>query len=234
VIVVVLAFVVLPADADPTPPTPTKPAIVRPTNDVAETALEPTDTPEPTRRAGRNLALEILPTSTPRVIRRPDLDPTVTPTESVKTPTLADQELVANGDFEVVDSSWYLEPGAIVATGDAHGGNGLLFIETTGGYADQRVAIDAGVTYQVSVWARVSNDRAEAAEIGVRYEDNAYNAVPTIDPIQIQISDQSWTNVVVTFTPPDGASQALISFWNPPGNGSFSIDDVSVRAFIAS
>lgn len=233
-IVVVLAYAVLPADADPKTSTPTPTGIALATNGLGnETAPEPTDTATAASRTVRDLTLDNIPTPTPRVIRRPKPSPTAEPTRSVKTVALADQELVANGEFEAFDSSWYLEQGAVVTTGDAHDGSSFLLIDTSGGYADQRVTVEVDVTYQVSIWAKVSDAGTEAPQIGVRYEDGRYNAVAAIDPIQITVNDRGWTNVAFTFTPPDGAARALISFWNPPGNGSLSIDDVSIRALVA-
>jgi hypothetical protein len=230
-VAVVLALTVLPADADPSgaAPTPTGIASPAPRAHVAGTPM--TTATATAGSSSRALRLQTAPSPTPRVIRRPPPSPTVTPTATPHAPVLSDEQLVANRGFEAPDV-WYLEPGATIATGDAHRGDRYLFIGSTGGYADQRFVVEAGVTYRVAAWARVSGPGASAARIGLRYDDAAYNTVAPVEPVAIAESEPTWRKVVFTFTPPDGVTRALITFWNPPGGAALSIDDVSIRAVI--
>lgn len=230
-VVLVLALAVLPVDADPTVPTPTPDGIVVAAGNV-QAYVAPIETPTTTDGIDhRDLHLQIIPSPTPRLVRRPQPSPTAAATSTPQGPVLSDVQLIANRGFESRDA-WYLEQGATIATGAAHRGEGFLLIDSTGGYADQRFAVEPGVTYRVAVWTRVSGIGASGARIGIRYEDGAYNLVSLLDPITIEANGQVWTKVVFTFTPPQGTARALITFWNPPGGTSLSIDDLSVRAYL--
>lgn len=225
-IVLALAFAVTSSgedeEGDP-PPTAVALALLD-----AELDPSPSASPTPTPPS-RAFAVEPTPTSTPRVIKRPKLSPTPEPTATLEpTPTVDPYgpELVANGGFETTDGVWYVEQGANRATGDAHDGAAYLLIDAGGGYADQRIVVEAGVTYEVVVWVAVA--AGGRGEIGVRFEDARFASVAA-DPIQRTVSEPGWTSISFTFVAPAGAERALISFWNP-GGGALAIDEVSVRS----
>jgi hypothetical protein len=234
-IAVALAFAVIPADADPTLPPPPSSDQAIAANSVAFVAapkITATATMQPDRK------IQIGPSPTPRQIRRPLLSPTAAPTQTPIPPTatpdgpiLSDVQLVANRGFES-PGSWYLEQGASIATGNAHRGDGYLLLGSTGGYADQRFAVQPGVTYRVAMYVHVSAPATTRARIGVRYEDGAYTAVGLLDPIVVAVDEIGWQKVVFTFTAPDSAANALLTFWNPFGGASFAVDDVSIRPYL--
>jgi hypothetical protein len=232
VIVAALAFAVLPADADPTM-TPTAQSDAVAAEQVAFVAA-PAITATQTPSLARDLHLETGPSPTPRTIRRPDLipspEPTATATPTPSGPPLTDVQMVANRGFES-PGAWYLEQGATIATGDAHRGDGYLLLAATGGYADQRFTIEPGTTYRVAMYVRAGAGDATRARIGVRFEDGAYNAVGLLAPVVVESDTPGWRKVVFTFTPPQGATQALITFWNPFGASALAVDDISIRPF---
>lgn len=237
-IVVVLAFAVLPADADPRV-TPVPNDGIATADNVAFVAAEITAT---ATAIPNHRERDILtgPSPTPRQVRRPLLDPTAVPTRTATaiapTPTpsgppLSDLQMVANRGFES-PGTWYLEPGATIASGEAHRGEGYLLLASTGGYADQRFAVEPGVTYRVAMYVKVSAIGVSQARIGVRYENGAYASVGVQSPLVVAGDKPGWRKVVFTFTAPENAAHALLTFWNPFGGASLAVDDVSIRPFL--
>jgi hypothetical protein len=220
-----LAIVVATSDNDGAPPpsAPTGQAIA-----AVDPQPEGTSTPTPSpTTVRRQITIKVEPTSTPRVIKRPKQSPTPKPSPTLE-PTATSSpapNLVANGGFEAEGGGWYFEQGAQRAGGIAHEGERALLIDSAGGYADQRVPVEPGATYELTVWVRVAT--GGGGEIGLRFEDARFNSIP-VAPIQTAISGSEWTRVTIPLTSPEGAERVVLSFWNP-GGAQIAVDDVTLR-----
>jgi hypothetical protein len=189
-----------------------------------------TATPVPSRTA-RQINLDLGPLITSTATEDPPTPiPSVTPTPTPRRPVRGKDELVPDGAFETDRGAWYLEPGAAIVTGDAHGGSGLLALAASGGYADCRVTVTAGTTYRLTMWVAIAVG-GDAGQVGIRFEDAAHNRLPADTELARNVTDPGWTEVTITFTVPDGAVQAIVSIWYPGGSGAIAVDDVSLRTF---
>ena len=208
------------------------PTSVPPTETSVPPTPAPTETEAPATETATETAIQltVAPTETP-------VAPTALPTEPAAPPTatpviLSQIERVKNGDFELADATWYLEQGASYTTGDAHGGDGRLQIDSTGGFASQRIFFIAGTTYQYSAWAKLTTDGAEDAQIGITFLDENETAIESSYSTPITVDTEKWTEFSFSYTPPEGTEFVSIHFWKPSGEATLSVDDVSVRSVV--
>lgn len=147
-------------------------------------------------------------------------------------PILSQIERVTNGGFEEGVDPWYLEDGAAVTAGGAHSGDSALTIDTTGGYAAQRVFFIPGTTYRFTLWARLSVAGSETAEVGIGYVDENGTRLKDLEPPVVTVDGTEWTQITIEYTPPEAATDVHITLWKPSGDAIFFVDDVSIRSIV--
>ncbi len=231
IVVAALAVAVLPdRDPDPTFPVQVISTTVIEPDEKAEAGETATQTPTPDLTAAVLTPAMItfdLPgsTPTPREIRRPEIDPTATPT-----PEFLSTQYLSNGGAENDLQGWYVEPGVSVTTDVVHGGNAAILVETGGGFASSQITIEPGRSYRLSAWGVLSSG-GESGQVGIGYFDANGQRLTLSEPTPLVFDDPFFARQVLTFTPVPEAVRVEIYLWKPAGTATFVVDDISVRAY---
>jgi hypothetical protein len=189
--------------------------------------VEPSVPPPPTRPPATATATPTRPpeSSTPR----PSI-PTPTAPPS-RTPVVVGDILVVNGGFSDGLMGWYVEGTVtIVPEVGRRGGPGAV-LGPPGGYADQRLPVVSGRLYRLAAWGGMAI-AGERGEVGIIYRDAAGNRLAG-DDVRLMFDQAAPVRRTLTFIPPEAAATVVVYLWKTPGEGSFVVDDVSVREILS-
>ncbi|MFQ5445737.1 MAG: LamG-like jellyroll fold domain-containing protein, partial [Saprospiraceae bacterium] len=134
------------------------------------------------------------------------------------TPQTGDCILVVNPGFELGLTNWNTEGSTVQTTTDAHSGGLAAEIKEDGSTVSQQVAIQAGQTYELTTWAKVSGN-PELAEIYMVWKDiNSTNlTAKIIQPVNTTVTQ--WMPFTLKGKAPAGAVYAEIGAYKE-GNSS--------------
>ncbi|MDQ2683445.1 MAG: discoidin domain-containing protein, partial [Chloroflexota bacterium] len=159
-------------------------------------------------------------------VHAPEAKPTPTPTTTVPTP-VADG-IVRNASLEKGTTGWYLESGVRVSTSKPRGGARSLAVTSAGGYADQRISLTPGKSYQLTIWG-VMTRPYDLAMAGVVFRDRNGTRLSDLEPDRLEFTGTRYTRLEVQFTVPNGVATSNIYIWKEAGGAGFFADDIQVR-----
>ncbi len=150
------------------------------------------------------------------------------PTPTTPSPTPVEDGIVRNASFENGVSPWYLENGARISSSRPRTGTSSLAVTDTGGYADQRLTVQAGTTYELSVWGLMTR-KYDVAYIGISYRDANGKRLTDLEPAMLEFTANTWQKLSVQFSTDSRVARVNVFVWKLEGASGFFTDDLTLR-----
>ena len=155
------------------------------------------------------------------------------PTPSTPSPTPVKDGIIRNASFENGVSPWYLESGSRISTSRARTGDNSLALTGTGGYADQRLNVKTGTTYELSVWGLMTR-QYDVAYIGIAYRDANGKRLTNLEPAMLEFTATTWQKLALRFSPDSRVTGINVYVWKVEGSAGFFADDLTLRVIKSS
>ncbi len=153
-------------------------------------------------------------------------EPSTEATEPSTEATEPDGNLLVNGGFEEGTASWKWCAVYSSYKNDKHSGSAALkFADETDGagyYTTQKVPVEAGKTYRLTAWVRVTEGSGGYLAI--------FGLGTDVDVLQKVVQEDRWALNSITVTVPEGVTEATIEIGSVKSQVvTFLIDDVKFR-----
>jgi len=143
-----------------------------------------------------------------------------------QTSSVCGVNLLTNGSFTNDLMVWENWDQVMSITTNAYSGGKALLIGPGQGGGGQMVSAEAGQTYQLSAWVKISGNPSWAS-IGIHFLDSAYNEIGTM--AETEATSTTYTQISTTGTAPAGTRYILASMWKSDMVGQFFVDDLILQ-----
>jgi len=135
--------------------------------------------------------------------------------------------LISNGGFEDDLAYWSVEGEGVPSGRDPYQGVVSLQVGFAGGYAGQRVAIQPGITYRLSVWGKV-DAVGDAGYVGVTFRNAASERLTEREPRPLAFTKRDYLQQSLEFRVDDSVAIVTLFVFKESGPAQFFVDEIVV------
>lgn len=152
-------------------------------------------------------------------------DVLASPVPAVEDPN--SNNLVRNGGFEEDLAYWSVEGQAVPSTRSPHQGRLSLRVGSAEGYAGQRLPIEPGKTYRLSVWGSVDAG-GDVGYVGVTFRNATGERLSDREPQPLAFTKREYLPQSLEFSIDESVSIVTLFVFKESGPARFFVDEISV------